>query len=211
MTERKTNMIEALTYDEMIRKINENVMEKGIIDDYIAVLFTRPDLETGKSIANSLNYYHHMTGNNINFYLPGYSAYGGEQYITEVDRTPWYFCTKEFVKFYEHMEHITKWKYSGESDLLLLELSDGELQYSQTMEFYLDNMLRDNVIASIPSFMQKLSGICREKETIKEVSNYFGRNKAKEIGKNFCFDKLPDWFGDIFEQEKYFCVRNIKR
>lgn len=70
-------MINALSYKEMIEKITENCLERGLRNDYIGILVTRPDLDSGKSILNSLNYYHHLTGQAVNFYLPGYGAYWG--------------------------------------------------------------------------------------------------------------------------------------
>lgn len=202
-------MINALTYEEMLKKIKDNSLDKGIYDDYVAILLTRPDLETGQNILNSLVYYHHMTGEYINFYLPGYSAFGGEKYITDVGDIPWYFCTKEFVRFYEKLERITSWIYSGESELILLELKKGQLQYSHTIVFYIDAMLRDHVIDSIPLFMQNLARTCKNKDTINGISNCFGNKKAKELAIDIFFQDNP--LGKIFEQEKYFCIRNIEK
>ena len=48
-------MINALSYKEMIEKINENYLSRGIRNDYIGILITRPDLDSGESILN-LNY-----------------------------------------------------------------------------------------------------------------------------------------------------------
>lgn len=64
-------MLEAITYQNMLRDISSNQIK----NDTIGILITRPDLEAGKSILNSLNYYHYLSGNNVNFYLPGYGAY----------------------------------------------------------------------------------------------------------------------------------------
>ena len=77
-------MINALSYKEMIEKINENYLSIGIRNDYIGILITRPDLDSGESILNSLNYYHHLTGPAVNFYLPGYGAYWGDNYPDKV-------------------------------------------------------------------------------------------------------------------------------
>lgn len=35
-------MINALTYEEMIKKINNNYIERGLRNDYIGVFITRP-------------------------------------------------------------------------------------------------------------------------------------------------------------------------
>ena len=56
-------MLEAVTYQGMLRDISDNRVK----EDIIGILITRPDLEVGKSILCSLNYYHHLTGKKINF------------------------------------------------------------------------------------------------------------------------------------------------
>ena len=63
-------MIDAITYADMLKHIRNN----ELIEDTIGILITRPDLHTGNDILKSLSYFHHLTGNNINFYLPGYGA-----------------------------------------------------------------------------------------------------------------------------------------
>lgn len=70
-------MMDALTYEKMIKDINENIEIHGLYNDKIAILITRPNLETGKQILENLEYYHFRTGKSINFYLPGYGAYWG--------------------------------------------------------------------------------------------------------------------------------------
>ena len=109
-------MFDALTYQEMLKEIKKNSEKYGITDDVVAILITRPDLATGKDILNSLEYYHFRTGKSINFYLPGYGAYCGDEFtdkqaVTTINGTKWYFSNEMFVKFIDDLENITKWKY----------------------------------------------------------------------------------------------------
>lgn len=62
----------------------KHIRTNEFVEDTIGVLITRPDLNTGNSILKSLNYFHHLTGNNINFYLPGYGAYWSSDTAKEV-------------------------------------------------------------------------------------------------------------------------------
>ena len=55
-------MMDALTYEKMIKDINENIEIHGLYNDKIAILITRPNLETGKQILENLEYYHFRTG-----------------------------------------------------------------------------------------------------------------------------------------------------
>lgn len=209
-------MIHALTYQEMLEKIGDKAREHGIIDQYIGILITRPDLETGKNILSSLEYYHHLTAENTYFYLPGYGAYWYGTYpdgkvVTEIDGVQWSFSNKEFVKFIDEMEKYSKWVYSGESELLLLHVENGILSYEVMMQFRLDHMLRDGVIDSIPSYFQGLYRLLKDKETLEEISNALGKNKLMEVVGSKMLDKLPADLGKVITQEKYFCVKNVKR
>ena len=47
-------MLEAITYQNMLKEIKRS----ELLEDTIGILITRPDLETGKDIINSLGYYH---------------------------------------------------------------------------------------------------------------------------------------------------------
>ena len=132
-------MVEAITYQQMLMDIHNN----SITEDTIGILITRPDLEVGKSILNSLNYYHHASGNNINFYLPGYGAYWYGRYpdgrvVSKINETEWLYSDKMFVAFIEELEKYSTWRYSGESELLMLEYKNGILSFDSIIRFYLN-------------------------------------------------------------------------
>jgi len=205
-------VFEAITYQNMLRDISNN----QIIEDSIGILITRPELEGGKSIIDSLNYYHHLSRENTNFYLPGYGAYWYGTYpdgrvITKIDGIEWSFSDKMFIGFIEELELYSNWEYSGESELLMLEYRDGILSFDNIMQFHLDTMLRDKVISSVPAFFQQLFRVCKKKKTLKEISNAFGKDKLVQVTKEAIFDNLPPSLVNVFTQEKYFCVKNCNK
>ena len=210
-------MFDALTYQEMLKDINSNVERYGVLDDTIGILITRPDLITGKNILNSLEYFHFRTGKSVNFYLPGYGAYWPQKEypdgkeVTTIDNVKWSFSNKMFAQFINELEEFSKWKYSGESELLFVELKNGILSYENVMQFYLDNMLRDNTISSVHQFFEELFRICQKTDSINQISNVIVLNKAKQISKENLIGEIPMGIGKIFTQEKYFCVRNLRR
>ena len=133
-------MYEALTYQGMLEEIAYNVRNKNIMNDTIGILVTRPDLPTGKEILNSLEYFHFRTGKTINFYLPGYGAYWprteySDRKVVEIDGVKWFFSNEKFVQYIEDLEKYSKWEYSGESELLLIELKEGKLSYKCMLQF----------------------------------------------------------------------------
>lgn len=209
-------MFEALTYQIMLREISENVEKYGILNDRIGILITRPDLPTGKNILDSLEYFHFRTGKSLNFYLPGYGAYWpNSEYpdgkvVTTIDGVNWSFSNQMFAQFISELETYSKWSYSGESELLLIELNNGILSYKNVMVFHLDNMIRNNVIKSMYSFFEQLFRICLDKETLDQISNSLGYNKLKQLSKKKTLNSFPFGLGKVFMQEKYFCVRNMQ-
>ena len=88
-----------------------------------------------------------------------------------------------FVYFINDLEMYSKWEYSGESELLMLEYKEGILSFDNIMQFYLDKMMRDKVIDSIPSFFQQLLRICKKFKALKDISNAFGRDKLIQVTK----------------------------
>ena len=210
-------MMDALTYEKMIKDINENIEIHGLYNDKIAILITRPNLETGKQILENLEYYHFRTGHSINFYLPGYGAYWTEEeypdgkVVTEIAGVKWSFSNQRFVEFIEDMEKYSKWRYSGESDLIFAEVKNGRLSYERAMEFHLDNMLRDKAIISVNQFFEKIVRIGQEGRSMNQIGNKLGIDKGKQVVFDALLEKMPMHMGDVIKQEKYFCVKNIQK
>lgn len=157
---------------------------------------------------NSLNYYYHLSGHNTNFYLSGYGAYWYGTYpdgqvVTKINGVDWSYSDKMFVSFINDLQNYSKWKYSGEGELLMLEYKDGILFY--------DNMMWDRVIVSIASFFQQLFETCKGKKSLKDTSNVFGKDKLIQVTKEIVLNNIPSSLLNVFTQEKYFCVRNCKK
>lgn len=209
-------MFDALTYNEMLKNIAKNSKRYEIENDTIAILFTRPDLETGRNILSSLEYYHFRTGKSINFYLPGYGAYWYDTYpdgriVTEIDGVKWYFSNEMFVNFIEEIEQYSKFTYMGESELLLASYCNGQISYKNVLIFHLDRMIKDNAISSISEFFERLFRLCRNNETPHEISNALGWNKIKQVTSESILEKIPMGLGEVLLQEKYFCVQDMER
>ncbi len=184
-------MLEALTYKDMLDHIRRN----DFVEDTIGILITRPSLATGKDILEELNYYHHMTSVNINFYLPGYGAYWNPQeypdmrVVTKIDGADWSFSDRAFVAFINALEEVSRWKYSGESELLLIPYDDGKLDYSNVAVFCLDAMLKDEAISSVSRFITDLSRSAKRNNAVKSIAV---KGAAKCVAKTIV-QEMPDF------------------
>lgn len=121
-------MLEAVTFQEMVNNIQENKCKENII----GILITRPELDVGADILKSLNYYHHLSGKNKDFYLPGYGAYWYGKYpdgrvVTQINGVDWSFSDSMFITFIDELESRSNWRYSGESELLILDCRNGNM------------------------------------------------------------------------------------
>ena len=121
------------------------------------VLFTRPNSQLGKlEILPNRDYWHIRSGENIDFFWPGYT-------------TRWEFDPKLFNEFVREFEAKTRWKYSGGSDLILLNvhfdpnsISEDKpcgrcrLDFNSAVLCQLDRMIRDEAILSVETFFQDI-------------------------------------------------------
>lgn len=205
--------VPAVTYETMLRELAYKSKQYGIDNELIGILLTRPDLETGKNILNSLEYFHFRTKKDVDLYLAGYSTHcdSDDKEVTKIDGAKWYFSNKMFANFIAEFEGYSKWSYSGGSELILISYNKGQILHKKAMIFYLDQMLRDNVIISIQDFFEDLIRLCKDKQTLTDISNAFGRKIAKKSLEEIIRNKLPAKLGEIFIQEKFFCVKNIAK
>lgn len=204
-------MIDAITYTDMLKHIRNN----ELIEDTIGILITRPDLQTGNSILKSLNYFHHLTGNNINFYLPGYGAYwSGDRYpdmnnVARINGVDWSFSYKAFVDFIAALEEVSRWKYSGESELLLIPYHDEMLDFSGVAVFHLDAMMNDGTISSVSSFITGLSRCVKRDNSVTSIT---ARGVVKCVSKTVIdeiVDKTPTYISKSLSRGKHYLCRDF--
>ena len=202
-------MLEAITYESMLKSIKENMIKT----DTIGILLTRPSSKTGKDIIESLPYFHHRSGRNINFYLPGYGAYWHGAYpdendVIRMDDITWSFSNQKYVEFIEVIEMNCRWEYSGESELLLLEYREGKVDYSKVLRFHLDAMLRDSIILSINIFFESLFRQASKKRNPMQISDSYGLKILGQITVDSILDELPSFFKGIIKKERYYSLKN---
>lgn len=206
-------MIDAITYEDMLEYIdNQNQPE-----EIVGILITRPDLNTGNEIVKSLNYYHHLTSHNINFYLPGYGAYWNpEKYpdmnaVTSIDGIKWYFSNKAFVEFVETLECESSWQYTGESELLLIPYHNKTLDFSEVGLFHLDKMLTDNTISSISSFITRLNRLLKNNRSTLLVSLQEGTKCLVETFIKEIINQLPTYISKPLKSGRHYLCQDFSK
>jgi hypothetical protein len=145
----------------------------------IALLFVRGDRGgDGKKIAeqivSSFDYWDKDTGDNLDIVLAGWKKDEGK--LT--------FDIDDFLLFRRLVESSSKWRFSGETDLLLLNFEvdlwaiDGRFDYSEVIVLPLEEMLRSKYIGSVDAFVSELSNLSRE---ISARSRFEGNSPVWEL------------------------------
>jgi len=205
-------MLEAITYDSML----ENIKESGISTDTIGILLARPKSEAGKNIVDSLPYFHYRSNKSINFYLPGYGAYWYGSYpdeidVVKIDGTQWSFSNQKYVEFINDIEKRSRWKHSGESELLLIEYKNSCLDYSNVLCFNLDAMLRDNAIPSINAFFEGIFQEASKRKSVTQISDFSGLKTLGQITIDSILYAMPSFFSGVIKKERHYLVRDYAK
>lgn len=206
-------MIDAITYEAML----EDIHDKKRNEDIVGILITRPDLITGEEIVRSLNYYHHLTSNNIDFYLPGYGAYWNSvkypdmTVVTIIDGIEWYFSNKAFVEFIENLEDKSSWQYTGESELLLISYHNKTLDFSEVVLFHLDKMLTDNTISSISAFVTQLNRLLKINRSTWLFSLQEGTKCIVETFIKEIVNQLPTYISKPLSRGRHYLCQDFSK
>lgn len=204
--------------EKSMAEINAGIKKHTLV----AVLFCNPNTEfCKKEILDYLNYLHHRSGKYINIYCCGYGAYWPTskypdlKQITEIDGVQWYYSDNAFVSVVNEFERNTKWQYSGENELLLLDIipSDDEnkLNINDAIVCNLEKMKKDEAFSSARSLFENLIRHCSSHETVDafSFSDTEGLNIAKEFLKTTFLKLLPKDLQAAYNKAESFAVKTI--
>lgn len=206
-------MIDSLTYEHLLL----NLQRKGTDEVTLGILVGNPNCDfVRNNILNKISEYHHTSNTGIDFYFPGYGAYWGSTVpdsvnVCNIDGVQWSFSSQKFVEFIEKIEENSKWEYSGETELIIINYRDGELDFSETLVFWLDRMVKEGIIYSPSNFFRSIFKLFKQNNSITKTSDIFALRKIGTSIIEIIKNKLPGNIGKIYDESKYFCTRNLKK
>ena len=187
----------------------------------VGLLFAPAEVRLAKDeIIPSLDYFHHRSGNHIDFFCAGYSRYGftpGETPVTN-DDPAWMFSRKLYDRFRRDVERRSRWRYSGEADLILLSGKRGSddntasLDFSSTIMCDLDRMLRDQAILSVRRFFEDVFRFADAVQTPDPTwgfSDQMGTRTAGSALKRVILSLLPKDLGAEYRRAEHFAIRDV--
>lgn len=167
-------MFAASTYSEIISR--ENDIDYRHI---IVLLFVRPTNQNALDIIKEFEYIHYNSRESCSIYAVGYSndfikASEDSSYtkVGPVLDGDWYFSNIAFVEFKDRLEKRIHWKYSGETELLILQNSPGSrnpLCFSNYVAINVNKGIREGYMDSFQSFMESLIRGAKQNVTAKKV------------------------------------------
>jgi hypothetical protein len=180
------------------------------------ILFAPPSTTIGRDhLLPGLNDFHARSGDHIDFFCVGYGPnlrediYPGREYVGKVAGIEWYYIAKKFNETRENLEKMTRWRFSGEADLILAlarfnrESESVFLDFSKCLMFDLDLMLKDDPRLSVRRLFEVLFRLAENVGNEEELSKYLDHENAKRIGKAgvaSLIDYLPKGIGTFYNQ-----------
>jgi hypothetical protein len=180
-------MIPAFNLKEVRMELNRTFREyPNIKNRMIGFLFARPKSSLAKSqIIPNLEYFHHRSGNNIDFFRAGYGKYWegirseipDQIAVTFESQINWLFSNLKFNEFRREIEKNTSWNYSGSSDLILCNAylnsnQDSVINFSQVYCCDLEKMINNQVILSIERYFEGIFNYAENPNEINPIAGF---------------------------------------
>ena len=181
--------------------IKEN--ERKLEDKHIIIfIFVKPSDEISQEIIGNFNYLHHLSDKHCNIYPIGYSAtpWSKSQYndvtkVKGVGNVNWYYSDKAFLEMVYQIQMRTKWKYSGEPEMMILQNNTNDQDFLSFKNYICIRILAGLRKQYFPSFallMQSIINSAKKHVTGKEVIQDVSKKSIKD------HIKLKDIIVDTF-------------
>lgn len=211
-------MFAASTYDEIIEY--ERLIEN---QEIVVLLFVRPTNQDAIDTIREFEYIHYNSSKYCSIYAVGYSnnfqKRSDTHYrkICEILNSDWYFSNKAFVEFKDNLEKRIKWKYSGETEILVLQNNPGKydpLNFINYVAIDVNKGLKEGYIDSFQRFMESLVRSAKNSVTAKEAMLEIRKSRVsvKEIILGAIDDskKIPNPAKKIIKDRLFYrCANNV--
>lgn len=209
-------MFAASTYEEIecIERQVENM-------EIVVFLFVRPTTSNALEIIKEFEYIHYNSGKYCSVYAIGYSDdfnKARNPSYRKVDATfqlDWYFSTKAFTEFKEKLQDRINWKYSGETEVLILQNNPkgrSSLNFSNYVAINVNKGIREGYIDSFQRFMESLIRSSKSKVIAKDAIRDVARERIsiKEVIIDAIDEckRIPTPCKKIVKDKLFYCCAN---
>jgi hypothetical protein len=193
----------------------------------IGILLARPDHTVAREeILPALDYFHHRSGEDITLYCAGYGRYWYEdgmvyndaQKVAELsDTSPWMFSPKAFSVFVSTLESRTTWTYSGNPELVLLNImvdreeEDVLFDFSRVLIIDLQDAKADGAISTLNGLMEDIFRLARENRgdlSVGRIGRALGGKTFLKSARDALLRLIPGGLGSAGKSSAHFVVYN---
>jgi hypothetical protein len=172
----------------------------------VALFYGRPTCRVMKDvILPDIRYYHFRSGNEVECFCMGYVAFDGEFYTPTSDPAHNMFQGETFAKAVHEMERHTAWKYSGQTELILLNAyrapksNRASLDFTTVISFCLEEAEKTGAIRSAGELLETFIRFATKyegKNFTYDFSDHLGLREAASTLKRVWLWLLPEPFKD---------------
>jgi hypothetical protein len=215
-----------IDYSQLLERIGRSFADDQASSKSVRMIgsaFARPNSPFAKSnLIPQLPDFHSLSGKHINFYFAGFEFYhptlGGMIEVNVDSGLPWTYSPRDFSKCKVELEEMTRWKYSGGSDLLLInatynaERRTTVIDFSTAVVCQLEKMVGDGAISSVETFFQSIFNFAETSDGIDPAwgfSDKQGLKLTKNILSRVLLSFLPKNIGDDVSKLAHFGVIDV--
>lgn len=189
------------------------------------ILFCTPTSKLGKDeILPNLDYFHHRSAQFVDFFCVGYSRVrphtervNTSQPVATVNGKAWNFSSSDFNQCRARVEAESKWRYSGETDLLLVVARKPKndiayLDFSCAIACNLEEMARDGAISSARAFFEKIFRFGEQYggiDPVSKLSDQFGLAAGGTLLQESILTLLPEQVRKQYNAVKHLAVADV--
>lgn len=192
----------------------------------VGVLLCPPSSKAGKEeILPSLDYFHHRSGLFVDFFCVGYRPRMGDESdspptpVTRVGGKDWYFDARDFDQTRRQLEFESRWRFSGETDLLLAvarkeQAGRAYIDYSCAIACNLEEMGRDGAIASVRGLFEKIFRFGEDyqgDDPVWALSDQLGLEQGGTLLQEAILKLVPEAVQKRYKAAKHFAIANVSR
>ncbi|MCP4746615.1 MAG: hypothetical protein GY874_10830 [Desulfobacteraceae bacterium] len=203
---------------DAMAEINAKIQKRSLI----VVMFCNPQTPFCQSeILGSLNYLHYRSDKHINIFCCGFGVFPTEEKdpnlidVIKIDGKQWSYSDKFFVSAVKQFEKRRDWKFSGENELLLLDVTptkdEADLSILGAIVCNLEKMKKDNAFSSVRAMLEDLIRYVANEENANV--RYFSNNKLVAVTsmwlKDLLLGILPIKLLSVYSKAENYAVRQI--
>ena len=216
-------------YDTLLFRLKKQFKEDYYAEDrrrvrMLGLCFARPTSPLAmKEIFPQIPDWHYRSGSHIDFYFAGFRdsrKVPNSLKVSMPGRGTWYYNPKVFDIFCKQVESRTKWKYSGGSDLILVnatylvDTDETEIDFSGAIVCQLDAMKEAKSFSSVEQHFEAIFHFAEDSSDRDPTWGFSDRQAVSAGGsalQRIALSLLPAGLNAELEKLKHFAVKDIGR